>query len=154
MSTLSHPSHRHDIFIVSIPGVTWVGRPAAVFLKLSDHFVWIMSNLLLHEHTNSVERWLVDTPKKLRNGQRCGSVGRAVASYPTGPRFGSSHRQIFTWNFCLPIPNCIEKTRMNQKRSGMKKRRWIKKISSNKTWHDFSFISPMSVGALWKKALW
>ena len=50
-------------------------------------------------------------------GSGCGSVGRAVAFDTRGPQFNSSHRQNFIEH--LFIINCIEKTKINQKRPGM-----------------------------------
>ena len=52
-------------------------------------------------------------------GSGCGSVGRAVASNARGPRFESSHWQPFISDICLFTVNCIEKTKINEKRPGM-----------------------------------
>ena len=49
-------------------------------------------------------------------GNGCGSVGREVASDSRGPRFESSHRQTL---FYLYTVNCIEKTKIKEKRPGM-----------------------------------
>ena len=45
-------------------------------------------------------------------GSGCGSIGRAVASDSRGPQFESSHRRKFT-------VNCLEKTKIKKKRSGI-----------------------------------
>ena len=56
---------------------------------------------------------------KLKQGSGCDSVGRAVASDTRGPRFESSHRQIYylywTYIYCQL---CIEKTKIKT-RPGM-----------------------------------
>ena len=62
--------------------------------------------------------------KKTSLGSGCGSVGRAVAFDTRGPWFDSSHWQNFIEQ--LFIINCIEKTKINKKSTGMahfKKRR-------------------------------
>ena len=45
----------------------------------------------------------------LYTGSGCGSVGRAVASETRGPRFESSHRQIFIYIEHLFTVNCVLK---------------------------------------------
>ena len=52
-------------------------------------------------------------------GSGCGSVGRAVASDPRGPRFEFSHWQTFKSKIYLFTVNCIEKTKIKKKRPGM-----------------------------------
>ena len=52
-------------------------------------------------------------------GSGCGSVGRAVASNTRGPRFESSHWQKFIYIEHLFTVNCIEKTKIKEKRPGM-----------------------------------
>ena len=52
-------------------------------------------------------------------GSGCGSVGRAVASNTRGPRFESSHWQTFISEIHFYIVNCIEKTKIKEKRPGM-----------------------------------
>ena len=69
----------------------------------------IFSSLLLPTKCMSLKNF---TP-----GSGCGSVGRAVASNTRGPRFESSHQQIYIEH--LFTINCIEKTKINKKRPGM-----------------------------------
>ena len=52
-------------------------------------------------------------------GRGRGLVSRLVASDITGPQFESSHRQTFIWNIYLIIVNCIEKTKVKEKRPRM-----------------------------------
>ena len=51
-------------------------------------------------------------------GSGCVSVGRAVASDTRGPRFESSHWQIFISDIYL-FTVCIEKMKIKKKRPGM-----------------------------------
>ena len=48
----------------------------------------------------------------LKNGSRCGWVGRAVASNTSGPLFKSSHQQNLYLKFTV---NCFEKTKIKKK---------------------------------------
>ena len=48
-------------------------------------------------------------------GSGCGSVGRAVASDNTGPRFESSHKQSLYYLYSV---NCIEKTKIDENEAG------------------------------------
>ena len=51
-------------------------------------------------------------------GSGCSSVGRAVASDTRGLRFESSHQQTFLY-WTLFTVNCLEKTKIKKKRTGM-----------------------------------
>ena len=65
-----------------------------------------------------IKNWFLQTI--LFMGSGCGSVGRVVTSNTRGPRFESSHRQIYFihWTFVY-CQLCIEKTKITKKRPGM-----------------------------------
>ena len=72
------------------------------------------STILLRDNFTIENFCLLQSSCHGRSG--CGSVGRAVAFNTRGPRFDSSHRQIYVEHLFV---YCIEKTKINKKRPQM-----------------------------------
>ena len=102
-------------------------------ILMATHLFFLIPSIYLIAADQAVDLFLyfaiITVTKKwwlILEGSGCGSVGRAVAYNTRCPLFASSHRQIL---HVLSVCNCIEKTKMNnKKRLGilhLKKKQWL-----------------------------